>query len=294
MERRTLLKSVLALPAIAPAISCASDLGTAWNALYTGLPGLDYALGGIRRGQLGCVVGPACMGKTLLLVELAARISRRYGGNVLFYSVQKPSVYLAKKLSLRGDAKVVFAEESLGEVGMPTETPALHLLDSTAADLSRAFALARQLQHAHASGCALAILDGFHTCAPRVMRDNSGSGKLAFLAERWPHQVLSNEILIQAQQFAEATSVPILMGVTTASLVDCEAIVESSPLESEIRIRTDRLLTLHRPTIYKETAALRQEEKNLVRLTGTCPEWWDTRCSTLRFNARPLAFETVV
>ncbi len=292
MERRTLLKSVLALPLAAPASADPAGARLDSALLFSGLAGLDFALGGLRPGGMACVVGPACTGKTLLLLEIAARFVRRYRRNVLFYSAQKPSVYLAKKVALRGDTPVEFAGETR-EAGGCQATPALHLLDSTVADPERTLDFARRMQQDNAFGCGLVIWDGFQTCGSPVVRDDARAAGRRFPAERWPHPALSPAILIKAQRLSRHTTLPILLGVTMASLVDGAELAASLPLEWEIRDKADRLLALHRPALYKETAALREEEKSLVRLTGTCPEWWDTRCADLRLDARHLKFETI-
>ena len=101
MKRRTLLKSVLALPLVNRTVSAATPSTTsqtaahASDALYSGLAGLDYAMGGLKSGEMSCFFGPPCMGKTMLLLELAARLVGRYGQNVYLHGVHQPSVYLS-------------------------------------------------------------------------------------------------------------------------------------------------------------------------------------------------------
>jgi hypothetical protein len=171
-----LLKSVLALPLVRPSANAAVVAqeapmqGNGSGALFSGLPGLDYALGGIGPGKLSCVKGPPCMGKTLLLLELAARLVNRYGQNVLFYSAHKPSVYIAKKAQIRGDARVIFAEESVdveARFDSRTDQAAIHLLDSSSADLNGACAIASRLRDTHPAGCAGLILDGWNSYRER-------------------------------------------------------------------------------------------------------------------------------
>src|ERR1700676_2423515 len=94
LSRRALLGSALALPLVKPAKTITEE--SLSSRLYTSVPGFDYASGGIGPGEVVCVSGPPCTGKTLLLLDLAWRISMRYGANVLFYSVHQPSVYIAK------------------------------------------------------------------------------------------------------------------------------------------------------------------------------------------------------
>jgi replicative DNA helicase len=92
MKRRTLLKSALGLalpmanrPGHATTIPIkAESREDVTEVLFSGLPGLDYALGGLSAGELLCIAGPPSSGKTPLLLDLAARICGRYGKNVVF------------------------------------------------------------------------------------------------------------------------------------------------------------------------------------------------------------------
>ncbi len=292
MELRTLLKSMLALPVAVSAADEPSGAAPATGPLFSGLAGLDYALGWLEQGNLCCIVGPPCMGKTLLLLELAARIVRRYGRNVVFYSAQKPGVYLAKKVALRNDVPVVFAGENAGHSDSRMVGPALQQRDSTGPAASAAFELGIRLRLEHPSGCALVILDGWSTCAPKVA-DSPPAGGEGFPAERWPHAQLSRHVLVRTKQFAQTARMPVVIGVTTASIVDEAAQVRSLGIDLEMRIAADRLLSLYRPAVYEETAKLNVEQRNDVSLTGTSPQWWDTRCSKLRFDPRRMGFETV-
>src|ERR1700683_1980558 len=114
MKRRTLLESALAMPAlgIGSGVTRAQSKKPG-RALISGMPGLDYALGGIDPGSFGVIAGPSCTGKTLLLLELAARLSLRYGQNVVFCSAHQPSVYLARKAILRGDVSIHYLQGTL-------------------------------------------------------------------------------------------------------------------------------------------------------------------------------------
>jgi hypothetical protein len=237
------------------------------------------------------------MGKTLLLLELAARISTRCGQNVLFHSAHKPSLYLAKNVVLRGDARVYFADESVLQTtgyDAGTDQPAIHLLDSSSAAVDRVYTVTNRLQHAHPVGCAVLILDGWSTYTERLVQFEVIDGNPHYPGERWPHLRVSPETLVNAQRFTLESEIPVLMGITTASLMDNDTRAESFGIETEVRVRADRLLTLHGPEIYCDTASVKAEGRHVVNLTGTCPQWWDTRCAKLRFEARRLTFSTVV
>lgn len=95
MKRRTLMKAALVLPLLAGDSDAGGFSGSrAPNVdtppLFTGLASLDSALGGMAAGELLCVAGPPAAGKTVLLLDLAARICARYGKNVVFWSVHQP------------------------------------------------------------------------------------------------------------------------------------------------------------------------------------------------------------
>ena len=295
MKRRTLLRAALAVPLVSQSVSAAPVGRTGNDALFTGLSGLDYALGGIGPGELSCVLGPPCMGKTLLLLELAARISDRYRQNVIFYSAHKPSVYLAKKAGLRGDAHVVFAEESRhrsGNVDPGSDQAAIHFLDSNSADVDRACEIAGGLRNNHPAGCAVLILDGWSSYPERGTRFAVVDGIPHYPAERWPHVQMSRETLMNVKRFSVASAMPVFVGVTTASLLDDEALAASFGLETEVRMGADRLLSLYRPELYCCSAQVKPGDRNVVCLSGTRPQWWDTRCSGLRFDPRQLGFST--
>jgi hypothetical protein len=291
--------SALALPLAHPSVG-ATPTSPGWDggpgSLYSGLPGLDYTLGGIAPNELSYVVGPACMGKTLLLLELAARISIRYRQNVLFYSVHKPSVYLASKVQLRGDAPVLFANESVNiapRSSTRTDRAAIHLVDSNSVTLEQVYQLAGRLR-GESAGCAILIMDGFCSYREHLFRFEIVDGIAHYPAERWPHALMSREMLANAERFSLASGIPIVVGVTTASLMDDEALAQSHPLESEIRRSADRWVVLHRPEIYRISSERQDSERCLVCSTGTRPSWWDTRCSKLRFDPGLLRFSTVV
>ena len=139
------------------------------------LPGLDYVLGGIRRHELICIAGPPSSGKTLLLLDLAARLCSRYGKNVVFYSRHQPSVYLAKKGAIKADVTYAFADDSPfdGYSYAADEGPAVILLDSTIADLPDVFHFTMSIATMHPAGCAALIIDG-QSAAP-MPRRNAGT-----------------------------------------------------------------------------------------------------------------------
>ncbi len=302
LKRRTLLQSAMALPMI-PTSASAQTLpresvsrdGDAAG-LFSGLPGLDYALGGIRRHELICIAGPPSTGKTLLLLDLAARLCSRYGKNVVLYSRHQPSVYLAKKGSIKADVAYAFADGSPfdGDSRTADEGPAVMLLDSTLADLPDVLHFTTSITTQHPAGCAALIIDGQSTA--RMPRRNACPDEvLGFPAERWPQMQVSEADLYEVQRFARSDrGPPVVIGVKTASLLDDEAAAHSFELDRHIRVFADRLVMLHRPELEIETSQVKARDRNVVCLSGTSSHWWDTRCSRLRFDPRRLGFSTVV
>jgi hypothetical protein len=304
MKRRTLLKSALglALPMVnrtghATTISTTAETREDDDVLFSGLPGLDYALGGMSAGELLCVAGPPSTGKTLLLLDLAARICRRYDKNVVFWSAHQPSVYLVKKMAIKGGTRVHLAEDTVfvddWDRGVG-DSPGVVVVCSNSAKPGRAHGIANLLTSDHPGGCAALVMDGWSTSPERRRNAASVDGIAAFPAERWPHTLLSVKDIHQAKQFAEINRLPVVMGVKTASLVDDEALAESFELSAQLQFAADRLVSLHRPELYVETSQAIAADRNVVCLSGKSPRWWDTRCSRVRFDPRRLGFSTVV
>jgi hypothetical protein len=127
----------------------------------------------------------------------------------------------------------------------------------------------------------------------RLSRIEIVDGIPLYPAERWPHALMSREVLADARRFCLSSQIPIVLGVTTGSLMEDEALALACPLESEMRRSVDHWVVLHRPEIYRESRERQDSERNLVCLKGTIPSWWDTRCSELRIDPGRVGFSTV-
>jgi hypothetical protein len=204
-------------------------------------------------------------------------------------------VYLARKLAVKG-ARVAFAEDTVFvddcDRGMG-ERPSVVVVCSSSAEPRRGPGFAKMLTAERRRGCAALVMDGWNTVAKRG-GDTEVRGEGVFPTERWSHTLLSVAHISEAKELALKHRVPVVLGVTTASLVDADAMAESFELRAQIRIAADRLVTLHRPALYVENSKAVAADENLVCLTGTSPRWWDTRCSRLRFDPGRLGFSTVV
>jgi hypothetical protein len=275
------------------ATEAAADAG----GLFSGLAGLDYAVGGISAGELICITSPPHSGKTVLLLDWAARICNRYAKNVVFYSANEPSVFIARKAVAKRRTRVFFAGETwaLNKYGRAIGTSeAIVMLDSHSADLKQAQTLAKWLQANHPAGCAALVTDGWCSTKQRPLGVEVIDGVVAFPAERWVPTLLSVKGMREAVEFARVSRLPVVMGLQTASLVDDEALAESFHLSSQLRSAADRWVSMRRPELYVDTDHAIAADKNVVCLSGTSPKWWETRCARLRFHPRVLGFETVV
>ena len=249
-------------------------------------------------GELLCVAGPPSTGKSLLLLDLAARICERYGKNVVFWSAHQPSVYLVKKMAIKGSTRVAFAEDTVfvddWDLGV-SDSPAVVVACSSTVKAERAHGIADLLTAEHPGGCAMLVMDGWCTTPERRWNDESVDGIAAFPAERWPHTLLSVKDIHQAKQFAETMRFPVVMGVKTASLVDDGALAESFQLSTQLQLRRSvgKIPAPAENSMSRLSQAI-PADRNVLCLSGKSPRWWDTRCARLRFDPRRLGFSTVV
>jgi hypothetical protein len=301
MKRRALLQGALGFPMVAAVGRASTKLNGAEasedrGVLFSGLAGLDYALG-VAAGELSCVTSPPHSGKTLLLLDWAARICSLQAKNVVFFSANEPIVYIARKAVAKRRTRVFFAGETWNQNGYDRDigtSGGIVMLDSHSGAPKQAQTLAKWLEANHPAGCAALVMDGWCTIKLRPLRVEVVDGVMAFPAERWGPTLLSVKGMKEAKRFAEANRLPVVMGVQTASLVDDEALAESFHLSSQLRLAADRWVSMYRPEIYIDTDERVAADKDVVCLTGTSPKWWDTRCARLRFDPRLLGFETVV
>jgi KaiC/GvpD/RAD55 family RecA-like ATPase len=302
MRRRVLLRGAIALPVVAAVGVASTHFNRARAAantghLFSGLTGLDYALGGVAAGELICVTSPPHSGKTVVLLDWAARICSRYGKNVVFYSANEPSVYIARKAVAKGRTPVFFAGETQNQIPYDRDigsSGAIVMLDSQSADLERAQSVASWLAAKHSAGCAALVSDGWCTNKQRPLGVKVIEGVVRFPAERWVPTLLSLKEMSKVAEFAQVSRLPVVMGVQTASLMDDEALAESFHLSSQLRLAADRWVSMCRPELYVDTEDAIAADKNVVCLSGTSPQWWDTRFARLRFYYGMRQFETVV
>jgi hypothetical protein len=302
MRRRALLQGALGLPMIGGigyglTKSDEAEEALSTGVLFSGLAGLDYALGGVTSGELVCVTSPPHSGKTLVLLDWAARICSRHGKNVVFYSANEPSIYIARKAVAKARTPVFFAGETQNQIPYDRDigsSGAIVMLDSQSAKLEQAQSVASWLAANHSAGCAALVSDGWCTNEQRPLDVKVIDGVVRFPAERWAPTLLSLKEMSKAAEFAQVSRLPVVMGVQTASLMDDEALAESLHLSSQLRLAAERWVSMYRPELYVDTENAIAADKNVVCLSGTSPTWWDPRQARLRFDYRMREFETVV
>jgi hypothetical protein len=301
-KRRALLGAGLAFPLVAGAERASTlhekdESVASAESLFSGLAGLDYAVGGVAPGELICVTSPPHSGKTLVLLDWAARICRRYGKNVVFYSANEPSVHIARKGVAKGRARVFLAGEMQSQIPDAREfgsSGAVIMLDAHSGDLEQAQALAKWLKANHSAGCAALVSDGWCTTRPRRPEAKIVHGTVAFRAERWAPTFLPADKLSEAAEFVQIGGVPVVMGVQTASLMDDDALADSLHMSLQLRLAAHRWLAMYRPELYVDSDRAVPADRNVVHLCGRSANWWDTRRSRLRFDDRQRVFETLV
>jgi hypothetical protein len=300
-KRRALLGAGLAFPVVAGAGRASTlhkkdESVASAECLLSGLAGFDYAVGGVAAGELACVTSPPHSGKTLVLLDWAARICGRYGKNVVFYSANEPSVHIARKGVAKGRARVLFAGETQSRIPYTREfgSGAIIMVDAHSGDLEQAQTLAKWLKANHSAGCAALVSDGWCTTRPKPREVKIVDGAVAFPAERWAPTFLPAEKLREAAEFARLSGLPVIMGVQTASLVDDDALADSLHLSLQLRLAAHRWVAMYRPELYVDSDRAVPADRNVVHLCGRSANWWDTRRSRLRFDDRQRECETVV
>ena len=83
------------------------------------------------------------------------------------------------------------------------------------------------------------------------------------LSHPWPHSTLIAPSVQPVEDLVRDRRLPMIFGLTTASLVDDEALSASFGLESAIRCQSDRWVVLYRPELYRTTEESRPASDNL-------------------------------
>lgn len=189
--------------------------------MLTGLQGFDAVVGALMPGQVWCVAGRPCMGKTALLLDVALRVLERHATNVVFGTAQEE----AARILLRAPPGTMSRFMPLPcidrvfdgiEAGWHPE-PHIYLLDVQDLGAAQVHCVAHRLKVAHPAGCGLAVSNGWavRPLRPTRMERVVDGHRYAIEWER-PARRLGVNQLMRAQRDAAAAGVPMLYGVCTA------------------------------------------------------------------------------
>ena len=140
--------------------------------MKTDLKGFDSVCGPLEPGELVCVAGRPCTGKTVLLLDVALRVLRRYETNVVFATAGEMTEDLltrvpvaARHLFIELPARAVLRED----IGFPAgRGPCIYLVDTQGVGPIRPHYIAHRLNAEHSSRCGLLVSDGWTVSVDRV------------------------------------------------------------------------------------------------------------------------------
>ena len=186
--------------------------------MKTGLKEFDSVLGTLGLGELYCVAGRACMGKTALLLDLALRIHRRYETNVVFATARElPEDLIAKvpvaarHLFVELPARALLREDVEFPAG---RGPCIYLVDTQGVGPIRPHYIAHRLNAEHRSRCDLLVSDGWTVTPDRVTYTKRVLGETEYrLGCERPALQLSVSTLGRAKRFAQGSGVATVYGI---------------------------------------------------------------------------------
>lgn len=268
--------------------------------MKTGLKEFDSVLGTLGLGELYCVAGRACMGKTALLLDLALRIHRRYETNVVFATARELPEDLIAKVSVA--ARHLFVELPARallreDVEFPAgRGPCIYLLDTQGVGPIRPHYIAHRLNVEHRSRCDLLVSDGWTVTVDRVTTvERAVAGVPYRLNFERAALTLSAATLAQANPFAKASGVATIYGIGIKAHDD----EGSGPrLEDLRRLRSTvskaaRTVLLHRPELYLAHDEGREAVAGVIELVAAGEGALGSRRSRLRYVAAKRRFGSV-
>jgi hypothetical protein len=245
--------------------------------MKTGLAGFDAVIGHLGLGELHCITGRPCTGKTLLLLHIALGVHRRYETNVVFATAQEfPEQIIAMAPAPARSCLVELPSLQLmrGELEFPQgRGPCIYLVDVQAVGPTWPHYLAHDLNVSQVRRCDLLVSNGWTVYAERgsYIKHVVGSVPYRLHRER-PATLLSAATLARAKRFARASGVATIYGVRTA-WNDAQ---EAGPrLEDLLRLRTAvtrsvvSTVLLHRPELYLPHGGGREAVAGIVELAAT-------------------------
>lgn len=268
--------------------------------MKTGLKEFDSVLGTLGLGELYCVAGRSCMGKTALLLDLALRIHRRYETNVVFATARElPEDLLAKvpPVSRHLFVELPVRDVLREDVEFPAgRGPCIYLLDTQGVGPTRPHYIAHRLNAEHRSRCDLLVSDGWSVTPDRVTYTKRVLGDTEYRLDcERPARVLSASTLARAKRFAGASGVATIYGIRTAAHDDEEGgpvLEDLRRLRPAVSKHVLRTVLLHRPELYLSHGEGREEVAGKIELSAAEGDKVGSRSAVLRYDAAKKRFRS--
>jgi hypothetical protein len=126
---------------------------------------LDDSMGPMCPGDLICLAGRPCSGKTLLLLQMALNVSECCRTNVLFVSFRETPGAIGAQAPLGDQRRLMYGDlASVPETAGSGESDAssrVWMMGGVPADVPNIAAAVGRLQTGHPAGCGMVILDGW-------------------------------------------------------------------------------------------------------------------------------------
>jgi hypothetical protein len=318
ITRRDLMSGVLASPLLrlvsAPACGTARVVATPyerWNTdrIYSGMSALDDSMGPLSPGNLICVAGRPCSGKTLLLLQMALNVSECCQTNVLFVSFREATNAIGAKAPMDARHRLLYADlEDVPETAGPDESdasPRVWMMAGVPADVPKITAAVARLQTGHPAGCGMVILDGWTSDLNATRKILFGSHRHTDLAACVPAltmgatpALLSDAHIALSHDLAGRAGISVLLGIQTAYNPQMHLGPKSADFldrQDAVAYLTTQTVWLHRPEIYwKHTS--RHHLRGIVRVVGERDRFngaWPTR-SLLHYDRAHGGFLTAM
>lgn len=227
--------------------------------MKTGLASFDWTLGDLRLGELYCVAGRPCSGKTVLLLDVALRVHRKYRTNVVFATAQElPEQIVAMAPPSARPCLVELPSRELmrDELEFPQgREPCIYLVDVRSVGATWPHYLAHGLNVSQVSRCDLLVSNGWTVTSERGTYIKHVLESVPYRLN-WarPPTLLAASTLARANRFAKGSGVASIYAVGTAWHDDQE---QGPRAEDLLRLRAAagrhaaRTVLLHRPELYE-------------------------------------------
>ena len=269
--------------------------------MKTGLKEFDAVCGPLGLGELVCVAGRPCNGKTALLLDLALRVHRRYETNVVFATARElPEDILAKApvaarhLFVELPVRDLLREDVEFPVG---RGPCIYLVDTQGVGPIRPHYIAHRLNAEHSSRCDLLVSDGWSVTADRVTTvERVVVGVPYRLDLERAALTLSASTMVHAKRFAHASGVATVYGIRSAWHDDQEhgpRFEDLRRLRAAVSKSVSRTVLLHRPELYLAHGEGREEVAGVIELAAEGEGASAHRRSRLRYDAARRRFRSL-